>query len=57
MTKAALEMLDLRDNINLVLELSPHSWHHDISENCLVAPFGAVITPRNLNDDPDYEAR
>ena len=47
MTKAALEMLAR----NLVLELSPHG----ITINC-VAP-GAVITPRNLNDDPDYEAR
>ena len=46
MTKAALEMLAR----NLVLELSPHG----IAINC-VAP-GAVITPRNLNDDPDYEA-
>ncbi|MCY3916882.1 MAG: SDR family NAD(P)-dependent oxidoreductase [Chloroflexi bacterium] len=47
MTKAALEMLAR----NLVLELSPYA----ITINC-VAP-GAVITPRNLNDDPDYEAR
>ena len=47
MTKAALEMLAK----NLVLELSAH----DIRINC-VAP-GAVITPRNLNDDPDYERR
>ncbi|MDE2854370.1 MAG: SDR family NAD(P)-dependent oxidoreductase [Chloroflexota bacterium] len=47
MTKAALEMLAR----NLVLELSPHG----ITINC-VAP-GAVITPRNLDDDPDYEAR
>lgn len=47
MTKAALEMLAR----NLVIELSPHG----ITINC-VAP-GAVITPRNLNDDPDYEAR
>lgn len=47
MTKAALEMLAR----NLVLELSPHG----ITINC-VAP-GAVSTPRNLNDDPDYEAR
>ena len=46
MTKAALEMLAR----NLVLELSPHG----ITINC-VAP-GAVITPRNLSDDPDYEA-
>lgn len=47
MTKAALEMLAR----NLVLELSPHG----ITINC-VAP-GAVITPRNLQDDPDYERR
>ena len=47
MTKAALKMLAK----NLVLELSGHS----IRINC-VAP-GAVITPRNLNDDPDYEKR
>ncbi len=46
MTKAALEMLAR----NLVLELSGHG----ITINC-VAP-GAVITPRNLNDDPDFEA-
>ncbi len=46
MTKAALEMLAR----NLVLELSPHG----ITINC-VAP-GAVITPRNLHDDPDFEA-
>ncbi len=46
MTKAGLEMLAR----NLVLELSPHR----ITINC-VAP-GAVITPRNLKDDPDYEA-
>ena len=46
MTKAALEMLAR----NLVLELSPHG----ITINC-VAP-GAVITPRNLKDDPNYEA-
>lgn len=46
MTKAGLEMLAR----NLVLELSPHG----ITINC-VAP-GAVITPRNLKDDPDYEA-
>ena len=45
MTKAALEMLAR----NLVLELSPHG----ITINC-VAP-GAVITPRNLSDDPHYE--
>ena len=47
MTKAALEMLAR----NLVLELSPYN----ITINC-VAP-GAVITPRNLKDDPEYEAR
>ena len=47
MTKAALEMLAR----NLVLELSGHG----ITINC-VAP-GAVITPRNLSDDPDYEER
>ncbi len=47
MTKAALEMLAR----NLVLELSPHG----ITINC-VAP-GAVLTPRNLEDDPDYERR
>ena len=46
MTKAALEMMAR----NLVLELSPHG----ITINC-VAP-GAVITPRNLADDADYEA-
>lgn len=45
MTKAALEMMAR----NLVLELSPLR----ITINC-VAP-GAVITPRNLNDDPNYE--
>lgn len=47
MTKAALEMLAR----NLVLELSGHG----ITINC-VAP-GAVLTPRNLSDDPDYEER
>lgn len=46
MTKAALEMLAR----NLVVELSPHH----ITVNC-VAP-GATITPRNLADDPNYEA-
>ena len=46
MTKAALEMLAR----NLVLELSPQGT----TINC-VAP-GAVITPRNLKDDPNYEA-
>lgn len=45
MTKTALEMLAK----NLVLELSPHG----ITINT-VAP-GAVITPRNLKDDPNYE--
>ena len=45
MTKTALEMFAK----NLVLELSPHQ----ITVNC-VAP-GAVVTPRNLNDDPNYE--
>jgi 3-oxoacyl-[acyl-carrier protein] reductase len=45
MTKAGLEMLAR----NLVIELSPHH----ITINC-VAP-GAVVTPRNLNDDPNYE--
>jgi len=44
MTKSALEMLAK----NLVLELSPHN----ITINA-VAP-GAVVTPRNLKDDPDY---
>lgn len=46
MTKAALEMLAR----NLVVELSPYQ----ITINC-VAP-GATITPRNLADDPNYEA-
>lgn len=46
MTKAALEMLAR----NLVIELSPHN----ITINT-VAP-GATVTPRNLADDPDYEA-
>ena len=46
MTKAGLEMLAR----NLVLELSPHG----ITINC-VAP-GAVLTPRNLQDEPNYEA-
>jgi 3-oxoacyl-[acyl-carrier protein] reductase len=46
MTKAALEMLAR----NLVIELSPFG----ITINC-VAP-GATITPRNLADDPNYEA-
>lgn len=45
MTKAALEMLAR----NLVLELSPYK----ITINC-VAP-GAILTPRNLADDPNYE--
>jgi glucose 1-dehydrogenase len=46
MTKAALEMLAK----TLVLELSPHR----IRINA-VAP-GAIVTPRNLVDDPDYDA-
>jgi 3-oxoacyl-[acyl-carrier protein] reductase len=46
MTKAALEMLAR----NLVIELSPYG----ITINA-VAP-GATITPRNLTDDPNYEA-
>ncbi|MEZ4666984.1 MAG: SDR family oxidoreductase [Anaerolineae bacterium] len=46
MTKAALEMLAR----NLVVELSPFN----ITVNC-VAP-GATVTPRNLTDDPNYEA-
>lgn len=46
MTKAALEMLAR----NLVVELSPYN----IRINA-VAP-GAVLTPRNLADDPNYEA-
>jgi 3-oxoacyl-[acyl-carrier protein] reductase len=46
MTKAALEMLAR----NLVVELSPYG----ITINA-VAP-GATITPRNLADDPNYEA-
>lgn len=46
MTKAALEMLAR----NLVIELSPLG----ITVNC-VAP-GATVTPRNLSDDPNYEA-
>lgn len=45
MTKAALEMLAR----SLVVELAPHG----ITVNC-VAP-GATLTPRNLDDDPDYE--
>lgn len=45
MTKTALEMLAK----NLVLELAPLG----ITVNT-VAP-GAVVTPRNLKDDPDYE--
>jgi 3-oxoacyl-[acyl-carrier protein] reductase len=44
MTKAALEMLAK----NLVLELSPYN----IRINA-IAP-GAILTPRNLADDPDY---
>ena len=46
MTKAGLEMLAR----NLVLPLSPHG----ITINC-VAP-GAVLTPRNLADDAEYDA-
>jgi 3-oxoacyl-[acyl-carrier protein] reductase len=46
MTKAALEMLAR----NLVLELSPYR----ITVNA-IAP-GATVTPRNLADDPNYEA-
>lgn len=46
MTKAALEMLAR----NLALELGAER----ITINC-VAP-GAVVTPRNLKDDPNYEA-
>lgn len=46
MTKAALEMLAR----NLVIELSPYK----ITINA-VAP-GATVTPRNLRDDPNYEA-
>ena len=46
MTKAALEMLAKA----LVLELSPHG----IRINA-IAP-GAIVTPRNLVDDPDYDA-
>jgi glucose 1-dehydrogenase len=46
MTKAALEMLAR----NLVVELAPYQ----ITVNC-VAP-GATVTPRNLADDPNYEA-
>ncbi len=45
MTKAALEMMAR----NLALELGAAG----ITINC-VAP-GAVVTPRNLNDDPNYE--
>ena len=46
MSKAGLEMLAR----NLVIELSPHG----ITINC-VAP-GATSTPRNLADDPNYDA-
>jgi 3-oxoacyl-[acyl-carrier protein] reductase len=46
MTKAALEMMARQ----LVVELSPYG----ITVNA-VAP-GATVTPRNLADDPDYEA-
>lgn len=45
MTKAALEMLAK----SLVLELSPHGIRINT-----VAP-GAIVTPRNLADDPDYD--
>ena len=45
MTKAALRMLAR----NLVLELSPYN----ITINT-IAP-GAILTPRNLLDDPDFE--
>lgn len=45
MTKAALEMLAR----NLVVELSPYG----ITVNA-VAP-GATLTPRNIEDDPNYE--
>ncbi|MEZ4630555.1 MAG: SDR family oxidoreductase [Deinococcales bacterium] len=45
MTKAGLEQLAR----NLVIELSPHN----ITINT-IAP-GATITPRNLQDDPNYE--
>ncbi|MEM7112853.1 MAG: SDR family oxidoreductase [Chloroflexota bacterium] len=45
MTKAALEMMGRQ----LVVELSPHN----ITINA-IAP-GAVLTPRNLADDPNYE--
>lgn len=46
MTKAALEMLAKQ----LTSELAPYG----ITTNC-IAP-GATLTPRNLKDDPDYEA-
>ncbi len=46
MTKAALEHLAK----NLVVEVAKYG----ITVNC-IAP-GATVTPRNLNDDPDYEA-
>lgn len=45
MTKAALRMLAR----SLVHDLSPHG----ITINC-IAP-GAILTPRNLGDDPDFE--
>ncbi len=45
MSKAAVEMLAR----NLVIELSPYQ----ITVNC-VAP-GAITTPRNLADDPNYD--
>jgi len=46
MTKAALEML--------AKQLTSELAQHKITVNC-VAP-GATVTPRNLKDDPDYEA-
>lgn len=46
MSKAALEMMAK----NLVIELS----RHKITINT-IAP-GATVTPRNLDDDPEYEA-
>ena len=46
MTKAALEMLAK----NLVIELSPYQ----ITINA-IAP-GATLTPRNIQDDPQYES-
>ncbi|MCA0452920.1 MAG: SDR family oxidoreductase [Chloroflexi bacterium] len=46
MSKAGLEMLAK----NLVIELSPYH----VTVNC-IAP-GATTTPRNLSDDPNYDA-